>query len=403
MGETALMTKHDNKRIGMVLLLAAALALAGLISALPSASAQQGAGFTLESVASGFTRPLYVTHAGDGSGRLFVVEQGGIIWILQDGQRLETPFLDVTDRVSPEARSGGYSERGLLGLAFHPNYAENGVFFINYTDLNGTSITSRFTVSADDPNVADATSEQQLLVVEQPFANHNGGHLAFGPDGYLYVALGDGGSAGDPQNNAQNLSTLLGSILRLDVDVDEGYGIPEDNPFANDESARGEIWAWGLRNPWRFSFDRETGDLYIADVGQNEWEEVNFQPADSPGGENYGWRPYEGSQIYSGEQPASEPVMPIAEYSHSGTGGCSITGGYVYRGSAVPSLVGVYLYGDWCTGTIWSATPGEGGTWNAQVAMESGRNISSFGEDEAGELYVVDYDGEILRFAPVAG
>lgn len=395
-----LMVKHGkNSQIGIVLIIAAALALAGVIPTLPAARAQDS-GFTLESFASGFTRPLYVTHAGDGSGRLFVVEQGGMIWVLQDGQQLDTPFLDVSDRVSPEALGSGYSERGLLGLAFHPNYAENGVFFINYTDRNGTSVTSRFSVSADDPNVADAASEEQLLMVEQPFANHNGGHLAFGPDGYLYLALGDGGSGGDPQNNAQNLSTLLGTILRLDVNSDEGYAIPDDNPFVAQDDARPEIWAWGLRNPWRFSFDRETGDLYIADVGQNEWEEVNFQPASSPGGENYGWNPYEGSQIYSGLQPASEPVMPFAEYSHSGTGGCSITGGYVYRGEAVPSLASTYLYGDWCTGTIWSATQGEGGAWSAQVALESGRSISSFGEDEAGELYVVDYEGEILRFAP---
>ena len=400
MGDSRRMFKQaKNRRIGLVLIVAGALALAGGTPALPAARAQ-GAGFELESVASGFNRRLYVTRAGDGSGRLFVVEQGGVIWVLQDGQRLETPFLDVSDRISPEALGSGYSERGLLGLAFHPDYAENGVFFINYTDRNGTSVTSRYRVSADDPNRADPASEEQLLLVEQPFANHNGGHLAFGPDGYLYLALGDGGSAGDPQNNAQNLGTLLGTILRLDVDADEGYAIPEDNPFVADENARPEIWAWGLRNPWRFSFDRETGDLYIADVGQNEWEEVNFQPASSPGGENYGWNAYEASQIYSGQQPAADPVMPIAEYSHSGTGGCSITGGYVYRGEALPALDGVYFYGDWCTGTIWSATAGEGGAWDAQVALESGRRISSFGEDEAGELYVVDYDGEILRFAP---
>lgn len=377
-----------------VLLMAAALAL-------PAVQAQSP-GFALEPFASGFTRPLYLTHAGDGSGRLFVVEQGGAIWVLRDGQRLETAFLDVSDRISPEALSTGYTERGLLGLAFHPDYAENGVFFIDYTDHSGSSVIARYTVSADDPDRADPASEQQLLVVEQPYANHNGGHLAFGPDGYLYVAMGDGGSGGDPQNNAQNLGTLLGTILRLDVNAEDGYAIPDDNPFVATGNTRPEIWAWGLRNPWRFSFDRETGDLYIADVGQNEWEEVNFQPADSPGGENYGWRPYEGSQIYSGEQPASEPVMPIAEYSHSGTGGCSITGGYVYRGKAIPALVGTYFYGDWCSGTIWSARPpGAGGAWDVRVALESGQSISSFGEDEAGELYVIDYDsGQISRFVP---
>jgi glucose/arabinose dehydrogenase len=388
--------KRRVDRSGIVLI-AGALILA---LALPAARAQTP-GFALEPVANGFTRPLYLTHAGDGSGRLFVVEQGGAIWVLQDGQRLEAPFLDVSDRISPEALGTGYTERGLLGLAFHPDYAENGVFFIDYTDRNGSSVIARYTVSAEDPDRADPASEQQLLVVEQPYANHNGGHLAFGPDGYLYVAMGDGGSGGDPQNNAQNLGTLLGAILRLDVSAEDGYAIPDDNPFASTDNARPEIWAWGLRNPWRFSFDRETGDLYIADVGQNEWEEVNFQPADSPGGENYGWRPYEGSQIYSGEQPASEPVMPIAEYSHSGTGGCSITGGYVYRGEAIPALAGTYFYGDWCSGTIWSARQADSGAWDVQAALESGLSISSFGEDEAGELYVIDYDsGEISRFIP---
>lgn len=371
-----------------------------LAPALPAAQAQPP-GFALEPVASGFNRPLYLTHAGDGSGRLFVVEQGGAIWVLRDGQRLEAPFLDVSDRISQEALSADYTERGLLGLAFHPDYAENGVFFINYTNRSGSSVIARYTVSAENPDRANPASEQQLLVVEQPYTNHNGGHLAFGPDGYLYVAIGDGGSGGDPQNNAQNLGTLLGAILRLDVSVEDGYAIPDDNPFVATGNARPEIWAWGLRNPWRFSFDRETGDLYIADVGQNEWEEVNFQPADSPGGENYGWRPYEGSHFYSGEQPASDPVMPIAEYSHSGTGGCSITGGYVYRGEALPALVGAYFYGDWCSGTIWSARqPDGGGAWDVQAALESGLSISSFGEDEAGELYVVDYaSGEIFRFA----
>lgn len=393
--------KRRVDRSGIVLIAGAVIAGALILAlALPAARAQPP-GFALEPVANGFTRPLYLTHAGDGSGRLFVVEQGGAIWVLQDGQRLEAPFLDVSDRISPEALGTGYTERGLLGLAFHPDYAENGVFFIDYTDRNGSSVIARYTVSAEDPDRADPASEQQLLVVEQPYANHNGGHLAFGPDGYLYVAMGDGGSGGDPQNNAQNLGTLLGAILRLDVSAEDGYAIPDDNPFASTDNARPEIWAWGLRNPWRFSFDRETGDLYIADVGQNEWEEVNFQPADSPGGENYGWRPYEGSQIYSGEQPASEPVMPIAEYSHSGTGGCSITGGYVYRGEAIPALAGTYFYGDWCSGTIWSARQADGGAWDVQAALESGLSISSFGEDEAGELYVIDYDsGEISRFIP---
>lgn len=388
--------------IGLALpaLMVSALALAGWMPAVPTARAQAPA-FALETVAGGFSRPLFVTHAGDGTNRLFVVEQGGLIWVLRDSQRLEAPFLDVSDRISPEALGSGYSERGLLGLAFHPDYADNGAFFIDYTDRSGSSVLARYTVSAENPDRADADSEQQLLIVEQPYANHNGGHLAFGPDGALYVALGDGGSGGDPQGNGQNLGTLLGTILRLDVDAAEGYAIPEDNPFVSTDNARPEIWAWGLRNPWRFSFDRETGDLYIADVGQNEWEEVNFQPASSTGGENYGWNAYEGSHRYSGLAPASDPVMPIAEYSHSGTGGCSITGGYVYRGEAIPALSGTYLYGDWCSGTIWTAQQAGEGMWDVQAALESGRSISSFGEDETGELYVVDYaSGEILRLAP---
>lgn len=362
--------------------------------------AQQPAPYQLVEVASGFSRPLYVTHAGDDSGRLFVVEQSGKIKIIhQDGTIVETPFLDVSSLISQEALGTGYTERGLLGLAFHPDYANNGIFFINYTDRNGSSVLARYTVSVDDPNVADPNSAFLMMLVEQPFANHNGGHMAFGPDGYLYISLGDGGSGGDPQGNGQNLGTLLGKILRIDVDGEEPYGIPPDNPFVSNADARGEIWAWGLRNVWRFSFDRETGDLYLADVGQNAWEEVNFQPASSAGGENYGWNAYEASTYYSGQEPASDVVMPVAEYSH-GTGGCSVTGGYVYRGQAIPALQGYYFFGDWCSGTLWTARQTEGGSWEYSPSLESGRQVSSFGEDEAGELYLVDYDGVVLRFAP---
>lgn len=358
--------------------------------------------YQLVPVARGFSRPLYVTHAGDGSGRLFVVEQSGAIRVIKDGAVLRQPFLDVSGLISRQALESNYTERGLLGLAFHPNYAENGLFYINYTDLNGHSVISRYTVSADDPDRADATSATPLLYVEQPYANHNGGHMAFGPDGYLYISLGDGGSGGDPQGNGQNLGTLLGKILRIDVTVAEGYTIPADNPFAEREGARPEIWARGLRNVWRFSFDRATGDLYLADVGQNQWEEINFQPAGSAGGENYGWNAFEGAHVYSGQPAASDVMAPVLEYDHS-RGRCSVTGGYVYRGERIPALQGVYLYGDWCSGTIWSATPGADGTWQAVVSLESGRSISSFGEDEAGELYLVDYDGAVLRFEPAAG
>ena len=363
--------------------------------------AAQPAPYRLVEVATGFSRPLYVTNAGDGSGRLFVVDQLGRIWIVSNGVIFTPPFLDVSGLISREALGDSYTERGLLGLAFHPKYAENGVFFINYTDLDGNTVVSRYTVSADDPNVADATSAEPILYVTQPFRNHNGGHMAFGPDGYLNVAFGDGGSGGDPQGNGQNLSALLGKILRLDVDVaaGEGYAIPDTNPFAGSDSARPEIWAWGFRNPWRFSFDRATGDLYIGDVGQGQWEEINFQPASSAGGENYGWNAYEGTHVFSGDAPASDVVMPVAEYSHN-SGGCSVTGGYVYRGASLPALQGSYFYGDWCSGTIWATQQDAAGNRQAVVSLESGRSISSFGEDEAGELYLVDYDGALLRFEP---
>ncbi len=362
-------------------------------------AAMQPATYRLVEVASGFSRPLFVTSADDGSGRLFVVEQSGAIRIIDDGTVLDTPFLDVSGLISPAATGGGYTERGLLGLAFHPDYSENGVFFINYTDQAGNSVLARYHVSADDPNRADANSAEQLLYVTQPYSNHNGGHLAFGPDGYLYVSLGDGGSGGDPQANGQNPATLLGTLLRLDVGAEGEYAVPDDNPFVGRDGARPEIWSWGLRNVWRFSFDRETGDLYLADVGQNQWEEINFQPADSPGGENYGWNIYEGTHRYSQGEPASDVVMPVLEYDHR-AGRCSVTGGYVYRGAALPDLQGYYFYGDWCSGTLWAATQDEAGNWNAVVSAETGRSISSFGEDEDGELYLVDYNGAVLRFEP---
>ncbi len=398
------------KRAALAALVAAlaVMVLAALIVWQADAGRAQGAAETQDApyqlalVTGGLSRPLYVTHAGDGSDRLFVVEQSGAIRVIKDGAVLRQPFLDVSGLISRQALEGDYTERGLLGLAFHPDYAENGLFYINYTDFNGHSVISRYTVSADDPDRADATSAAPLLYVEQPYANHNGGHMAFGPDGYLYISLGDGGSGGDPQGNGQNLSTLLGKMLRIDVDVSSGYAIPADNPFVEREGARPEVWAWGLRNVWRFGFDRATGDLFLADVGQNQWEEINFQPADSAGGENYGWNAFEGTHAYSGQPAASETVPPVLEYDHS-RGRCSVTGGYVYRGARIPALQGVYLYGDWCSGTIWSAAPGADGAWQAVVSLESGRSISSFGEDEAGELYLVDYGGAVLRFEPLAG
>jgi glucose/arabinose dehydrogenase len=326
-----------------------------------------------------------VNLQADGSGRLFVIEKPGRIRIIENNQLLETPFLDITDRVG----SNG-NEQGLLGLAFHPRYQENGRFFVNYTDTSGgDTVIARFQVSSD-PNVADPNSEVQLLGIDQPFPNHNGGVLAFGPDGYLYAGLGDGGSQGDPNGNAQNTSVLLGKILRIDVDSAEPYAIPSDNPFGN------EVWAYGFRNPWRFSFDRTTGDLYIGDVGQNQWEEIDFLPAGSPGGANFGWDHREGAHDYEGGGPEGM-IDPVAEYSHP-EGGCSVTGSYVYRGS-MPEWQGIYLYGDYCTGMIWGLIQVDGG-WQTQLLFDVDATITSFGQDEQGEIYMISDNGGIFRLAP---
>lgn len=340
-----------------------------------------------------FLKPTYLTHAGDE--RLFVTEQAGVIRIIQDGEVLSQPFLYIQDRVGSNA-----SEQGLLSVAFHPRYAENGYFFVDYTDTNGDTVIARYRVSDEDPNRALADSERILLTISQPYGNHNGGQLHFGRDGYLYVGMGDGGSANDPMGNGQDPGTLLGTILRLDVDFQDGaYAIPSDNPFVNDENGRNEIWAYGLRNPWRFSFDRLTGDLYIADVGQNVWEEVHFQPAESDGGENYGWNIVEGSHCFQSETCDKAGLkMPIFEYDHSQ--GCSVTGGYVYRGQAYPELSGNYFVGDYCSGMIWSLFPGEGGAWQSTPVHSGAGNISSFGEDVNGELYVVGHLGTISQIRP---
>ena len=347
-------------------------------------------------VVSGLENPLLVTNAGDGSGRLFVVEQTGSIWVIQDGQLSEQPFLDVSSLLSSDVFRGGYTERGLLGLAFHPDYENNGLFFIDHTDVNGNSVVARYEVSADDPNIADPSSAVTILTQQQPFENHNGGNLAFGPDGYLYIAFGDGGSQGDPQGNAQNTNTWLGKILRIDVNADT-YTVPDTNPFVGQADSKPEIWAYGLRNPWRFTFDRETGDLYIADVGGDITEEVNFQPAASAGGENYGWRVWEGNDQLTQEQTNGEAVAPVATYSHSD--GCSITGGYVYRGEQLPALQGVYFFGDYCNGRIWTLYQDDAGQWLTERSSWTPGEfvISSFGEDEAGELYLVDYKGAVYR------
>jgi len=330
-------------------------------------------------ITSGLERP--VDLQADGSGRLFIVEKAGRIRIIQNGQLLPVPFLDITDRVGSSS-----NEQGLLGLAFHPNYAQNGRFFVNYTNTSGNTVIARFQVTSD-PNIADPNSELKLLGVDQPFPNHNGGSLDFGPDGYLYAGLGDGGLAGDPFGNAQKTNTLLGKILRLDIDSAERYAIPADNPFGN------EIWAYGLRNPWRISFDKLTGDLYIGDVGQGKWEEIDYLPAGSPGGTNFGWDFREGKHDYEGTAPAGL-TEPVAEYSHQ-EGGCSITGGYVYRGS-MPEWNGIYFYGDYCTGYVWGLINSVDG-WQAQRLFETNVRITSFGQDENGEVYLLSDAGEVYK------
>lgn len=347
---------------------------------------------TLEKVVDVLERPTFVTHAGDGSGRLFIIEKPGRIRIVKDGRLLPEPFLDVVNVV----KSSG-NEQGLLGLAFHPDYERNGRFFVYYTALDNDNTVAEFRVSSD-ANRADPGSGRELLAVPDRFPNHNGGMLAFGPDGYLYIGLGDGGSAGDPDGNGQDLLVHLGKILRLDTNSGSHYGVPDSNPFITRSSARPEIWAWGLRNPWRFSFDRQTGDLWIADVGQDSVEEVDFQPAGSKGGENYGWNVLEGSECF---KPATGcdttgMVLPIFEYSHDE--GCSITGGYVYRGKAYPDLAGAYLFTDYCSGNLWVTRQVASGEFKTEQAGMFRRSVSSFGEDEAGELYVtVDPAGAVFR------
>ncbi|HUE98851.1 MAG TPA: PQQ-dependent sugar dehydrogenase [Anaerolineales bacterium] len=340
-------------------------------------------------VTQGLAQPVLITHAGDGSGRLFVVERAGRIRIVKNGALLSTPFLDIDPIVHSSS-----SEQGLLALAFHPGYGSNGQFYTVHTPEDGSLVLSSFTRSASDPDLADASSISTILSIPHPGnTNHNGGTLAFGPDGYLYWSTGDGGGGGDVPNNAQNLTVLLGKILRLDVDSGSPYGIPSSNPFVGHPTPniREEIWAYGLRNPWRFSFDSQTGDLFIGDVGQGAREEINFQAAASAGGENYGWRVMEGSLCFNPSSGCDQSgkVLPIAEYNHSV--GCSVTGGYVYRGSLFPLLRGHYFYGDFCTGAFFSLDGSGAGGWSVTPLGDTPYSISTFGEDEAGELYLADY------------
>jgi glucose/arabinose dehydrogenase len=369
-------------------------------SALPPVGIEDATGYTWQPVINGLRSPIGLVNAGDGTGRLFILEKVGVIQIYQNGNLLPRPFLDITNRVN----SSGF-EQGLLGLAFHPEYRVNGYFYVNYIDLQGNTVIARFEVSKEDPNLARVDSELPLIRVNQPYANHNGGDLVFGPDGYLYLGLGDGGSAGDPHSNAQSLDTLLGKILRIDVDHGDPYGIPDRNPFAQG-GGRPEIFAFGLRNPWRFSFDSKTGDLFIADVGQNTWEEIDFlsnEQVNQTGPNttyNFGWNFYEGNHTYRAEAPPGlEAIDPAAEYDHQF--GCSVTGGSVYRGLQLPAWQGIYVFGDYCSGRIWGLWKDAGGNWVQKVLFENMGSITTFGVDEQGEIYLVDQSGIIYRLTAI--
>ncbi len=368
----------------------------------------------LTNVTGGLSSPVAITHAGDGSGRLFVVEQAGRIQIVKNGVLQTGSFLDIQNQVLFNG------EQGLLGLAFPPGYAGKGYFYVYYTNKDGDNEVARFHLTGS-PDQADPGSEERILLLNHPsYSNHNGGQLAFGSDGYLYIGTGDGGGGGDPQHNAQNLGALLGKILRIDVEFSQPnpvagpykiyiplalanrgrppYLIPVSNPYANTPGARGEIWAFGARNPWRFSFDRQTSDLYIADVGQDQYEEVDFQPASSLGGENYGWNIMEGMHCY-GASSCNQAglVLPVLEYAHGPgeSNGCSITGGYVYRGPGNPGMQGFYFYGDYCSGRIWAGIR-DGGTWQSHELLDTAHSISTFGEDQDGNLYLADRGAGVI-------
>jgi len=349
-------------------------------------------------VRSGFNAPTAIVAPPDVSDkRLFVVEQAGQIRSFTPSDQAEPQaFLDIRQKVL----SGG--EMGLLGLAFHPNYRQNGYVYVNYIDKGQNTVIARYHVPSQ-AGAVDTASEKVLLTLKQPYTNHNGGDVVFGPDGYLYVALGDGGSGGDPENRAQNKDSLLGKILRLDVDKGDPYGIPPTNPFVGQAGTRPEIWAYGLRNPWRISFDKSTGDLYIADVGQGSIEEINVQRAASKGGENYGWRCFEGTHAFKldGCGDATQYVQPVVEYNHD-EGRCSVTGGYVYRGSKNPALVGNYFYGDYCNGQLFYASQADG-KWTQTLAAKTPYSISTFGQGSDGEVYFADYKtGSLYRLEDAA-
>lgn len=373
---------------------------AGALAALALVSQPAAAAVTWTKVYSGLSQPVDITSARDGSGRLFVVQQDGRIRVVRNGVLLATPFLDLRGAVT---FSG---EQGLLGIAFHPQYATNRQFYVNYTrTADGATVVARYTAPTAASDVADPASAQILLTIAQPYTNHNGGSVKFGADGYLYIGMGDGGSGNDPEARAQDKTTLLGKILRVDVDHGTPYAIPPGNPFANGVGGLPEIFAIGLRNPWRISFDRTTGDFWIGDVGQGAVEEIDLLPAGTGAGANLGWRVVEGNQCtgLSGPVACNDPTLtaPVFTYTHSF--GCSVTGGFMYRGQAVPSLLATYVYGDFCSGIIWGAQKNGSGQWIATQLGDTTFGITSFGEDEAGELYFSDYNaGDIYKFVDTA-
>ena len=361
-----------------------------------AAAAPSDAHIKLELRASGLSKPLLLADPPDGTARLFIVEQTGRIKIMLNGHIRSTPFLNLAGKVSTG------SEQGLLGLAFHPNFKTNRKLYVDYTNTHGNTVIAEYKVSATNKNVVDTSTRRQLLWIDQPYANHNGGMLAFGPDGYLYIGMGDGGGAGDPGGRAQNKSSLLGKILRIGVNHPSPglpYRIPSGNPFVG-VAGRDEVWQYGLRNPWRFSFDRSTGDLWIGDVGQDNWEEVDHATAASGLGKgvNWGWDVFEGTHCYPPSVSScngSGKTAPLLDYDHSGR--CSITGGYVYRGSEIPALQGGYVFGDFCSGEIWVVAANAAAPATPTLLLNTSLSISSFGQTSAGELYVVDHGGRLYR------
>ncbi len=401
------MTPHLGRLFRLLVLAAVVAGCSGPgPTSSPPASAPPGGAFdparvglSLEPFVSGLLDPLALTHAGDGSGRLFVAEQGGAIRIVRDGALVDEPFLDISERIS----AGG--EQGLLGLAFHPDYPTDPRVFVNYTDTEGDTRVSSFLVDAASPDRADPGSEVRVLFIDQPYANHNGGALAFGPDGFLYISTGDGGSGGDPHGNGQSLGTLLGKILRIDIDKSEGdtaYAIPADNPFVGQAGALPEIFVFGLRNPWRMSFDRATDDLWIGDVGQNSWEEIDVVRSGTSG-QNFGWNRMEGAHCFRPAVGCEDPglVPPVTEYGRDL--GSTVIGGVVYRGSEQPALVGGYVFADFGSRKFWLIDAATDGPTEPVLALDNGPGVSSFGEDEAGEVYATALaTGEVLRLRSVS-